>query len=142
LIRNGKTINFWLDNLLDSGPLRELISGPLLPQESNLKICDLWDSQGNWDLQHLSIQLPHNISSLISAAPRPIIPNQEDVFCWKPSNNGCLNSSSAYRLAFDLTSTKLSTSCWKWLWKINTIPRVIYFCSWLVIIGFPPNFAF
>ena len=111
LIRNGKTINFWLDNWLDSGPLRELISGPFLPHESNLKICDLWDSQGNWDLQHLSIQLPHNISSLISTAPRPITLNQEDVFCWKPSNNGCFNSSSVYRLAFDLTSIKLSTSC-------------------------------
>ena len=62
--------------------------------------------------------------------PRPIIPNQEDVFCWKPSNNGYFNSSSAYHLAFGLTSTKLPTSCWKWLWKLNTIPRVIYFL-WL-----------
>jgi hypothetical protein len=107
LILYGKTINFWLDNWLDSGPLRELISGPFLPHESNINICDLWDSQANWDLRHLSIHLPHNISSLISTAPCPIIPNLEDVFCWKPSNNGRFNSSSTYHLAFDLTSTKI-----------------------------------
>ena len=50
LIRNDKTINFWQDNWLESGPLCALIHGPLLPHEFNLKLCDLWDTQGNWDL--------------------------------------------------------------------------------------------
>uniref|UniRef100_A0A2N9FQ21 Reverse transcriptase domain-containing protein n=1 Tax=Fagus sylvatica TaxID=28930 RepID=A0A2N9FQ21_FAGSY len=130
VIQNGKTINFWHDNWLDPGPLRQLISGPLLPHESEQKICELWDSHGEWDLRHLSFQLPDDITRLISATSRPITPILEDSFCWKPTSNGQFSSKSAYLIAAGSPSTKQSPTGWKWLWKINTIPRVLSFL-WL-----------
>uniref|UniRef100_A0A2N9HWM1 Reverse transcriptase domain-containing protein n=1 Tax=Fagus sylvatica TaxID=28930 RepID=A0A2N9HWM1_FAGSY len=98
LIRDGKTINFWHDHWLELGVLRNLISGPLLPNEALLKICDVWDSQGNWNLQSLSLQLPSEISKFILATPRPLIPDQADCIYWKAAKNGQFNSSLAYRL--------------------------------------------
>ena len=130
LIRDGKTINFWHDHWLELGVLRNLISGPLLPNEALLKICDVWDSQGTWNLQSLSLQLPSEISKFILATPRPLIPNQADCIYWKAMKNGQFNSSSAYRLAFEQTTTPPSPGCCKWIWKVNTIPRVVFFL-WL-----------
>jgi hypothetical protein len=69
LIRNGKTINFWHDNWLELGPLRGLLHNPLLPHEFNLKLGDVWDTHGNWDLGNLSFQFPPGISNHISASP-------------------------------------------------------------------------
>lgn len=69
LICNGKTINFWHDNWLEIGPLRGLLHNPLLPHEFNLKLGDVWDTHGNWDLGNLSFQFPPGISNHISASP-------------------------------------------------------------------------
>ena len=130
LIRDGKTINFWHDHWLELGVLCNLISRPLLPNEALLKICDVWDSQGTWNLQSISLQLPSEISKFILATPRPLIPNQADCIYWKAMKNGQFNSSSAYRLAFEQTTTPPSPGCCKWIWKVNTIPRVVFFL-WL-----------
>jgi ribonuclease HI len=130
LVRNGKTIDFWHDNWLQPGTLRSLIHGPLSAHEKNLKVCDLWDEQGNWNLTSLSFNLPMDISKTILASPKPLSPSEEDCRFWKPSNNGQFNSSSAYRIACNIDSVGLASSDWKWLWKINSIPRVVFFL-WL-----------
>ncbi len=127
IIRNGKTINFWHDNWLEPGPLWNLLHGPLLPHEFELKICAVWDAHGCWDLSKLSFPFPLDISNLISATSRPLVPYLEDGNFWKPAPNGQFNSSSAYQVAFELNSTKFHRKGWKWIWKVNTIPRVIFF---------------
>ena len=51
----------------------------------------------------------------------------EDGLCWQPSSNGLFNSSSAYKIALNLDQSPPPTSCWKWIWKLNTLPRIAFF---------------
>jgi hypothetical protein len=139
LNRNGKTINFWHDNWLESGPLRALIHGPLRPHEFNMKLCDLWDTQGNWDLNHLSFHFPPDISLRISTTSRPITPNLEDCLFWKPAKNGQFNTSSAYRVAFDKEVRNHLDKDWKWLWRVNSIHTVIFFYGLLAMSAYLPK---
>ena len=134
IIRNKKIINFWHENWLAPGPLQNLLHRPLLSHKFELKICDVWDAHGCWDLSKLSFPFPPHISNLISATSRPLVPILEDGIFWKPAPNGQFNSSSAYGVAFKLKSTKLHLKGWKWIWKVNTIPRVMFFI-WLVCHG-------
>jgi hypothetical protein len=69
LIRNDHSINFWHDNWLGSGTLREKISGPLNLHEESLKLCDLWDANNNWCLENISCSLS---SSLIPNPRRTV----------------------------------------------------------------------
>lgn len=141
LIRNGRIISFWHDNWLKLGPLRGLISGPLLPHEFNLKVGDMCDEYGCWNLGNLSFQLPPHISNQILASPCPLISNLEDCMFWKPTNNGQFNFALAYRVACELESPNLTTGAWKWIWKINTIPTVASFI-WLSCHGRLPTKSF
>uniref|UniRef100_A0A2N9IHI9 Reverse transcriptase domain-containing protein n=1 Tax=Fagus sylvatica TaxID=28930 RepID=A0A2N9IHI9_FAGSY len=127
LIQNGRTIKFWTDNWLDSGPLRNLISGPLLHHEESLHLNEVWDSSGSWCLDTLSMLLPPSIINTILAVPRPITSPLEDGICWKPSSNGLFSSASAYKIALNLDQTLSPPGCWRWIWKLNTLPRIIFF---------------
>jgi hypothetical protein len=81
-------------------------------------------------LQSLSFQLPSEISKFILATPRPLILDQADCIYWNAAKNGQFNSSSAYRLAFEQTTPPPPPGYWKWIWKVNTIPQVVFFL-WL-----------
>ena len=104
LIRNGYSINFWHDNWLSSGTLREKISGPLNLHEESFKLCDLWDANNNWCLENISYSFPSSLLQIIQAIPCPLIPNQEDHIFWHPSRNGQFTSTSAYKIALDLAT--------------------------------------
>ena len=130
LIKNGHSINFWHDNWLGLGTLREKISRPLNLHEESLKLCDLWDANNNWCLENISCSLPSSLLQIIQAIPRPLIPNQEDYIFWHPSRNGQFTSTWAYKIALDLGDSKSYTGNWDWIWKLNTLPRISSFL-WL-----------
>jgi ribonuclease HI len=134
LIHNGHGTNFWMDNWLGSGPLRHRIEGPLNFHEESTKVCDLWDADSFWQLNRLSITLPLDIQQSIRASPKPLNPLQEDSTYWTPSTNGLFSTNSTYTIALDLDGPYKNTANWKWLWKLNCLPRVICF-MWLLYHG-------
>jgi hypothetical protein len=127
LIQNGRTIKFWTDNLQNLGPVRNLISGPLLQHEESLLLNECWDHNGSWCFDKLSMTLPPSITNIIMAVPRPFFSPLDDGLCWQPSSNGLFNSSSAYKIALNLDQPPPPTSCWRWIWKLNTLPCIAFF---------------
>jgi hypothetical protein len=127
LIQNGRTIKFWTDNWQNLGPIRSLISGPLLQHEESLLLNECWDSNGSWCFDKVSVILPSSITNIIMAVPRPFFSPLEDGLCWQPSKNGLFDSKSAYNIALNLEKSSPPMSCWKWIWKLNTLPRIILF---------------
>jgi hypothetical protein len=61
------------------------------------------------------------------AVPRPFLSPHEDELFWQPSSNGLFTSSSAYKIALNLDQMKSPMGCWKWIWKLNTLPRIMFF---------------
>ena len=130
LIQNGLSIKVWHDNWFGPETLRDRISGPLSSQDATLRVCDLWDSSNNWDLGKISFQLPPSLIQIIKAIPKPRNALSEDKPYWQFSSDGQFNSKSAYKIASNLEKPYSSSGSWKWIWKLNTLPRIAYFV-WL-----------
>uniref|UniRef100_A0A2N9EFE1 Reverse transcriptase domain-containing protein n=1 Tax=Fagus sylvatica TaxID=28930 RepID=A0A2N9EFE1_FAGSY len=130
LIQNGLSIKVWQDNWFGPETLREKISEPLSSQDATLRVCDLWDSSNNWELGKISFQLPPSLIQIIKAIPRPRNALSEDKPYWQLSSDGQFNSKSAYKIASNLEKPYSASSSWKWIWKLNTLPRIAYFV-WL-----------
>ena len=81
---------------------------------------------------------PTSLKSSILAAPRPLVTHQEDGVLWQPSKNGVFDSGSTYSIALDLEIPKAPSLDWKWLWKIQIIPRVSSFL-WLACLDKLPT---
>ena len=69
-IGDGQTIRIWHDPWLPNGTLRSYIEGPLLPQEDDRIVRELW-SHHEWSLESLNHYLPPQIHSLIQGIPVP-----------------------------------------------------------------------
>jgi ribonuclease HI len=67
---------------------------------------------------------------VIKAIPRSRNVLLEDKPFWRLSSDGQFNSKSAYKVASNLDKPYTPLGNWKWIWKINTLPRIVYFI-WL-----------
>ena len=134
LIHNGLSIKVWQDNWLGSRMLRDKILGPLNNQDTTLRVCDLWDSSNNWDFGKISFQLPPSLIHVIKAIPRPRNALLEDKPYWRLSLDGQFNLKTAYKVASNLEKPYSASGNWKWIWKLNTLPRIAYFV-WLACHG-------
>jgi len=56
-IGRDSNLNFWFDKWTSLGPLRKLIHGPFLLEESNRKVKEAISAEG-WNWSSISIQLP------------------------------------------------------------------------------------
>ena len=56
-IGDGQTIRIWHDPWLPNGTLRSYLEGPLLPQEDDKRVRELW-SHHEWSLESLNHHLP------------------------------------------------------------------------------------
>uniref|UniRef100_A0A2N9G7T7 RNase H type-1 domain-containing protein n=1 Tax=Fagus sylvatica TaxID=28930 RepID=A0A2N9G7T7_FAGSY len=102
---------------------------------------ELWDVDGGWNFDKLSFVIPTFLKSSILAAPRPLVTHQEDGVLWQPSKNGVFDSGLTYSIALDLEIPKAPSLDWKWLWKIQIIPRVSSFL-WLACLDKLPTCSF
>ena len=115
-------LKFWYDSWASKGPLRGITNALLIRGEDVLNIRDV-ASANRWEWRKISIVLPTNIQKEIQAMPRSWVSNEEDRLIWAASSNGNFNLNSAYLLA-DQFDNSVSTFNGKWIWKINTLPRV------------------
>ena len=125
LIRDGQSINFWYDIQMGNKYMRESLIGPLARNEGTTTISDVQDSSGLWNLLNLSFNLTHALWNTIQGVPRPLTPSASYSQFQRFSPNGLFNYNSSYHLALNIETPFTSSFCWKWLWKINTITRVI-----------------
>ena len=113
-----------MDRWLNIGPIRQLIHGPLPRDIVNLRIKDVATPYG-WDWSVIPFELPDNLKSEIQAIPIPILTRGIDKIAWSPSPKGTFDLKSAYCLA--INPLKTETFAGKWIWKLNTLPRIQMF---------------
>ena len=76
----------------------------------------MWDANGNWNLDSLSITFPPHIIDSIIAIPKSSHPHQLDTLFWLPSSNGLFTSNSAYLPTLDPPPPFPTFNlCWKWI---------------------------
>ncbi|KAF7843689.1 reverse transcriptase [Senna tora] len=120
-IGNGKTINLWHDNWLDSGPLRNHLIGPLNKNEETTKLETLTQNWPPINIPFLHEHASREIASIFIS----LAPNTEDILAWKFSKDGDFSIKSAYNSTFppnQTTNTNLS-----WIWKTDSHPRENHF---------------
>uniref|UniRef100_A0A2N9G1B6 Reverse transcriptase domain-containing protein n=1 Tax=Fagus sylvatica TaxID=28930 RepID=A0A2N9G1B6_FAGSY len=104
--------------------------GPLTRQEEMYTISDVRDQFGQWNLSAISFALSSTLMQTLQGIPRPFTPVDSDRQFWCLSQDGLFTCKSAYQVALNAETPYQSITCWKWIWKLNTIPRVISFL-WL-----------
>ena len=126
ILRNGESINFWGDDWLGIGPIREACEGPLNKHESEFKVKDV-SIDGNWNLQKLSIKLPDSIINRILDLEAPKEQDQQDTLTPLFLSPEGFSLSTAYKAQI-LGS---GTPDIDWVWDIHTSPKIQFF-FWLV----------
>lgn len=129
IIHYGSQTSLWFDNWLPMGPLRNLISGPLLLHDENLTVADALTLEGFWDWQHISFTLPQKIYHAFISSPRDPLSSTHDVISWGHSSNGIFSVKAAYLL--HLHSKNYPSRNLKWIWSLNCHPRIKFF-TWLI----------
>ena len=81
IVRNGDSVNMWMDFWLPNGRLRELIVGPLNCGEEVLTVRQWFDENHGWLPSSISFELPASVLSTIKATPFSYIPQANDISC-------------------------------------------------------------
>ncbi|OMO51393.1 hypothetical protein CCACVL1_29818 [Corchorus capsularis] len=63
----------------------------------------------------------------ILGVPRQLTSNSRDTPCWYLSQNGKFSLSSAYNLIRDLPREDQYPTDWRWVWKLNILPKLKFF---------------
>ena len=123
-------MNMWMDFWLPNGRLRELIVGPLNCGEEVLTVRQCFDENHGWLPSSISFELPASVLSTIKATPFSYTPQANDSLMWAYSKNGSFSIQAAYLIAKGLKPLNLDTMSFKWVWKVETLPK-IQFLIWL-----------
>uniref|UniRef100_A0A2N9FE83 CCHC-type domain-containing protein n=1 Tax=Fagus sylvatica TaxID=28930 RepID=A0A2N9FE83_FAGSY len=126
VVRNGQGVSFWHDKWVGENPLRDVIQGPLPSNEDSIRVCDVVEGVGNWDLSRLSMIIPKPICDSIRAIPVCPLRQQEDCIAWD-SRNGEFCLKLAYLLACKPPAGCIHDSPSNWIWKVPTSPRIRFF---------------
>ena len=131
-VRNGESINVWLDFWLPISRLRNLIEGPLNRDEDQVIVNQCFDNECVWRSQSISFEIPDQILNVIKATPLSVNQNTEDTLHWAFSKDGIFSLKSAYLLARNLNSLNLETNPIAWVWKVEAPPKIQFFL-WLCL---------
>lgn len=137
IIHSGLQTSLWHDNWLVHGPLRNLISGPLLPHETSFTVADVLTAAGSWKWDCFSFVFTETIYHAFISSPRNPFNNSHDVINWGPSNNGIFSVKSAYNMLMNLK--KHHTKNLKWVWKLKWHPRHKFFILLICHNSLPTN---
>ena len=126
VVNNGQGVSFWHDKWVGDKPIRDVIQGPLLSHEESLRVCDVVEGVGFWDLSRVSMTIPTLICDSIRAVPICTTRQQEDCIAWD-SCNGDFCLKIAYLLACKSPTRTSTVASPNWIWKIPTSPRICFF---------------
>ncbi|GLT63420.1 hypothetical protein SLA2020_359870 [Shorea laevis] len=126
-VNNGKSVNFFHDDWLPTGPLSHILHGPLTLQEANSTVADVSFFLSSF--RQLPWNLPPEFERTILTQLELADPSHNDSITWKLSPNGSFSLSSAYTLTS--SSAPFDEKDWHWIWKCPTLPKIRFFL-WLL----------
>ena len=89
----------------------------------------LLESEQDWRWEVISFVLSDSIKDRIKATLRQLVGRREDVIMWKLSKDGEFSTKFAYDW-LNRTQQIETTFQGQWIWKIDTLPKIINFL-WL-----------
>ena len=125
---NGKQISFWFDNWIGNFTLADTINLPVeaLPSPE-ARVSDFILQSHTWDIDKLKQTLSdHSIITKIQGITIPVH-DMEDSFCWGLHSSGNFSTKSATWLARGPQATPNYDWPHKWIWKIDTVPKIKVF---------------
>ena len=124
---NGKSIHFWTDVWCSQESLASQVGANLSAlTDVDIKVCEFITADKQWDSVRLNQVLPPNLVPVVQGIPIPSA-DVPDSFCWGLTGNGTFSTKSATWKAHEHLS--LSSHVWpyKWLWKLNVMPKIRVF---------------
>ena len=100
ILGSDSNLDFWQDNWLTLGPLRQTIHGPLTRDSFQIKVKEV-GQPGGWDWFRIQIELPSCIKRVIQATPIPLVARSEDKLAWKLSPKGEFDMKTTYLLTLE-----------------------------------------
>ncbi|OMO64495.1 reverse transcriptase [Corchorus capsularis] len=104
------------------GTLRTIIKGPLNKGEDFLLVANFFANNSV-----ISFVLPSFVWQAIRAILRQLENNGQDTPCWQLSKNGQYTIGSAYNLIRNLPREDQYPPNWRWIWKLNIVPKLKFF---------------
>jgi len=126
-VGNGCSINFWTDNWCSDSSIVALLNlEPAAVSNINLKVQEFITPDKQWDTAKLSHYVPNSVIQLIQRIPLPIT-NVVDSFGWGYSGSGEFTTKSATWQAHDHISRDQPLWRFKWIWKLDVMPKIKIF---------------
>ncbi|XP_010690666.1 uncharacterized protein LOC104904169 [Beta vulgaris subsp. vulgaris] len=122
---NGRKIKLWADNWLSIGSLTSIIQGPLMPYEEEMMVSHIVVN-GKWDVNQLSMVLPHRILDRILSFHPPSDENRDDMLIPSFTTLKGFSLARAYEAQFHGPCMKLD-----WFWNHPMEPKLKFF-FWLL----------
>lgn len=132
-VGNGRSINCWDDSWIAGGSrLGDFTLRPLFGSEPHLRVCDLVNNEGEWDLARVADIIPPSLKDAIYQMRPPSLTKGNDTVAWSLSSDGAFSNSTAYESLLDpgLNSRRaVFKNIWRWaspqrgrthLWKMAT----------------------
>lgn len=121
-IGTGNLVSFWFDHWTPFGRLRELVSGPISPEEYNRKVSSVIEANG-WNLSTLSLALPPHIIHWIERKPLTLR-EEDELVCWK-SRGTYFDSRSTYEEEWTRNPGNRGNSFdWDIIWHSPCLPKI------------------
>lgn len=136
-IFSGNNTSFWYDKWLPCGTLRSQISGPLLQHENMTSVRSALNSNGDWNLDSLSIHLPPSIKFLLLSIPKNPSSTSPDTSSWSCSNNNLFYLKLVYNSITDPDHESHPHSNCSWVWKLKCQARLKFFIWRIMNNGLP-----
>ena len=126
-VGNGRNIKFWTDIWCSDATLASILNLDLgnLP-EADLRVSDFITPEKQWDTTKLRNYLSLDLIQSIQSIPLPYT-DVADSFCWGYTGSGEFSTKSATWAAHDNIGRNQPTWQFKWIWKLNVMPKIRIF---------------
>lgn len=81
-----------------------------------MRLCDLVDSSGEWNLEHIADLIPNEVKQCISRMNPPRTDDSVDTVAWTLTSDGLFSNVSAYESLLD-PSLNANYNLYKIIWK-------------------------
>lgn len=105
---NGSTISFWFDGWLEDTPLSQLVAD-IHPADKSLKVADLCDERGQWQLQRLLTPLPADLQHRILRFSCCM--EEVDTFIWTGQKDGIPTAKSFFKFVDGAEDARWNKDC-------------------------------
>ncbi|CAN1801373.1 Putative ribonuclease H protein At1g65750 [Linum perenne] len=129
-INNGRNTHFWTDRWVDNGVVLIDHAINISGVNPNLRVAEVCSVEGEWNLNFLLTNLPHDTVMQVIGMSPPRDSLGEDALSWGLEPKGSFSVRSAYLLLSEIDDTARD-QFWNKVWKWNGPNKIRHFL-WLV----------